>query len=143
MASTLRQRLPIEVVSEKRAPSVSDSDSDSDVYAALDADLPTFTPPNFTIKDVLGAIPAECFERSAFKSSLFVVQDFVLIAAFMYGASHIDANLGSSGAYLGGWAGLAAKWAAWSLYWVFTGFAFTGLWIIGKCRMSETSRCTC
>ncbi len=33
---------------------------------------------------------AHCYKRSAFKSSLYVLQDFVLLAGLVYGAYHID-----------------------------------------------------
>lgn len=133
-ATTLRQRLPIETVDAKHdsAPSSSSSDSGDDTYYT---DLPMYTPPSFTIKDVLGAIPAECFERSALKSSQYVVQDFAMIGALMYAASHIEPALGSNGQVLNGWTGFAAKWAAWSVYWVLAGFNFTGVWIIGKLHL--------
>jgi hypothetical protein len=37
---------------------------------------------------------AHCYKRSAFKSSLYVLQDFVLLAGLVYGAYHIDSFLG-------------------------------------------------
>lgn len=124
MAPTIRPRLTVEVASAEQR-------SHDSTRVLLDADLPTFTPPSFTMKELLGAIPAECFERSAFKSSLYIVRDFALIAAFGFAASHTDTALGSNGSLLAGWIGTTAKWAAWSLYWAFAGFAFTGVWIIG------------
>lgn len=37
---------------------------------------------------------AHCYKRSALRSSLYVVQDAVVIAALVYGAFHIDSFLG-------------------------------------------------
>lgn len=144
MAATLRQRLPVENVlvdhgklgrgsQPATAGSVTGSDADSseddDMYYT---DLPPFTPPTFTVKDLLGAIPPECFERSALKSMQYVVQDFTMIATLMYAASHIEPAFGSNGQVLNGWTGFAAKWALWSVYWILAGFNYTGVWIIGE-----------
>lgn len=40
------------------------------------------------------ATSAHCYKRSALRSSLYVVQDAVIIAALVYGAFHIDSFLG-------------------------------------------------
>lgn len=37
---------------------------------------------------------AHCYKRSAFKSSLYVVQDVILLGALIYGAYHIESFLG-------------------------------------------------
>lgn len=128
MASTLRQRQPINVTVNDPLSSSSPSSGDSP-----NRSLPTFTPPQYTVKDLLSAIPAHCFERSALHSSVYVLGDFALVGAAMYAASFIDSSFGLSGSLLSGTEGVAAKWAAWSVYWVASGLFMTGIWILGEC----------
>ncbi|KAJ1967948.1 hypothetical protein IWQ62_001545 [Dispira parvispora] len=80
----------------------------------------TFKPPNFTVKELRDAVPAHCFERSALRSSLYVVQDLALIALFGYLATFIDSALPTPLPYL-----------AWPLYWAAQGVVATGIWVIG------------
>lgn len=127
MSSTLRQRIPVQ---QSQGPA-SDSGNSSDEELVTYGQFPTFTPPNLTIKEILNAIPAHCFERSALRSSAYVVGDFAMIAALMYAASFIEPALGFKGEVVDGVQGAVAKWAAWSLYWVFAGFVYTGVWICG------------
>lgn len=130
MVATLRQR-PIQVTLSKSA-------SSDSLSSAEDSSLQSFTPPSFTVKDLLGAIPAHCYERSVLHSSAYIVYDFALIAACVYAASFIDGSLGQKGTLLQGAAGEAARWAAWGTYWFFCGLAATGVWIIGESRRRYT-----
>jgi omega-6 fatty acid desaturase (delta-12 desaturase) len=135
MATTLRQRNAPSTQSkkERRDSDVLSTSSDEDTSPAshLENSFPPFEVPNFTIKEVLGAIPAECFERSAAISFAYVARDFALVAALGYAASFIDPAFGSKGDTLNGWAGFAAKWASWALYWTVQGWVMTGIWILG------------
>ncbi|WRT67740.1 uncharacterized protein IL334_004712 [Kwoniella shivajii] len=123
MASTLRQRIP--------SPPAGQVEKDQLLKEAEDAELTEgqkFVVPNFTVKQLLDAIPAHCFHRSAVRSSLYVVQDVIAIGALVYGAYHIDSflarfNLGTVAYY-------AARAALWTAYSVWAGFFGTGLWII-------------
>lgn len=110
--ATLRQRVPIDVVS---------GESPSD-----DETIPIFTPPDFTVKDLLSAIPKHCFERSALRSSAYLVVDVALVGAIFYAGSWIETAFGKSGTLLQGQEGIVAKWAAWSVYWFAQGLAMTG-----------------
>ena len=139
MAATLRQRLPvtIEPVSNVETSSAS---SDSGNEYEEDSNLIPFIPPTFTIKELLGAIPAHCFERSALKSFQYVFQDFAMIAASMYAASFIDGNFGTNGKIVDGPLGSVAKWALWTAYWTMAGWNFTGIWIIAhECQSSSSA----
>ncbi|GAA6003524.1 hypothetical protein JCM10207_000374 [Rhodosporidiobolus poonsookiae] len=108
---------------------------------AHENDYPAFEVPQFTIKEILGAIPSHCFERSALRSSTYVVADFAMIAALGYAASFIDPAFSfEGGSVLSGWEGFAAKWALWSVYWVAQGFVATGVWVIGGHHAFSTSR---
>ncbi|ORX40112.1 putative delta-12 fatty acid desaturase [Kockovaella imperatae] len=87
-----------------------------------------FIVPNFTVKQLLDAIPAHCFKRSAIRSSLYIVQDAIAIAALVYGAYHIDSFLGRFN--LSNVAFHAARAALYIAYTVVTGFFGTGIWVI-------------
>lgn len=133
-ASTLRERIkPI----QSRDGGESDSDSSSDESSCLDeSHLPTFEAPPFTMKELLDCIPAHCFDRSAWRSGSYALGDMLMFATFAYAASFIDSNLGyENKAMLNGWAGFAAKWAAWNVFWLLAGFNFTGIWIVAhECK---------
>lgn len=131
-ASTLRQRVPVDSVKAKSAAAPASDSSDSGDELLTYGDFPPFTPSDLSMKEILGAIPAHCFERSALISGSYVVRDFALVAALMYAASFIEPALGFQGQVLNGYTGLAAKWAAWSVYWIWAGFVYTGIWIIGE-----------
>ena len=79
-------------------------------------EMATFTPPTFTMKELLDVIPQHCYERSALKSSAYVAMDFAMIGALAYAVSHVATLLGSNGALLDGWIGQVARWAAWATY---------------------------
>lgn len=133
--STLRQRVAAPTKDKHDVLASSDSESDDVKPSPLTAhenDFPPFAVPQFTIKELLGAIPAHCFERSALRSSTYVVGDYAMIAVLGYAASFIDSAFSfEGGSQLNGWAGFAAKWALWSLYWLVQGWVFTGVWILG------------
>lgn len=87
-----------------------------------------FIVPNYTIKQLLDAIPAHCYKRSALRSSLYVLQDATAIAILVYCAFHIDSflekfNLSTVTYY-------AARTLLWTAYSVMTGLFGTGLWVI-------------
>lgn len=130
MASTLRQRLPIDIDVSETVETISASSSDSGLDQ--DASLPPFTPPSYTQKDLFNAIPAHCWDRSALRSFSYVFADLIMIAANVYAASFIDPAFGFEGkTVLNGWAGVAAKWALWGVYWTTCGWNFVGIWILG------------
>lgn len=103
-------------------------------------DIPTFEVPSFTVKDLLSAIPAHCFERSAIKSFTYVFADFAMIAALGLAASYIDPTVSTTFSGLQsnalspyvslGVQQAAARFAAWSTYWILQGMVFTGVWVI-------------
>lgn len=116
-----------------------------------DESLPAFTPPTFTvriiarlrdrscaqIKELLAAIPAHCFERSALKSSLYIVQDVALLAVIVYTATYINHVFGWNGSLVDGLAGRVAQFVSWCAYAYIAGLPATGLWVIAYVR--ETS----
>jgi len=90
-----------------------------------------FVIPNIPVKDLLGAIPAHCFKRSAIKSSAYIVYDLIGIACTYKAASFADAfvtpanvSLPSPHLYT------AAHVSIWALYGFIVGLFSTGLWVI-------------
>lgn len=85
--------------------------------------------PSFTNKQLLDAIPAHCFERSALRSTYYLVQDLAAVAVLVYCATRIEDVLA--------WADLpetqtkVARVTLWFLYTLWTGFWGTGLWVVG------------
>lgn len=101
-------------------------------------ELKQFKVPDLTIKDLLSAIPAHCFERSALKSSAYVVLDFAMLAAVAYSASFIDPTLKSTDFNKSPLTSVLsaasqhslARFSLWSIYAFVQGLIFTGLWVI-------------
>jgi fatty acid desaturase len=90
-------------------------------------ELPAFTPPVFTVKDLLSAIPAHCFKRSALRSSAYLALDLVFVGALAYAASFIDSSFAGP-----------TRWLAWSAYWFMQGMVCTGIWVIAhECQLSS------
>lgn len=66
---------------------------------------------------------------------MYVFSDLGRLAALVYAATFIDSAFGANGALLDGTAGVAVKWALWSVYWVAAGLVGTGIWILGhECK---------
>ncbi|KAH8998685.1 delta-12 fatty acid desaturase [Lactarius akahatsu] len=87
--------------------------------------------PDLTIKDLLSAIPAHCYQRSAVRSGLYVVWDFFLIGVFYKTTTYIEplltpAHLSLPAPVLYSF----ARFTLWSLYGLATGLVATGLWVI-------------
>ncbi|KAK4703378.1 hypothetical protein P7C70_g2843, partial [Phenoliferia sp. Uapishka_3] len=115
--STLRQRAPIVVLS----PDVTDDES-----RLVDESVTPFTPPDFTVKDLLNAIPKHCFERNGWRSSAHLLVDILLVSGLFYAATFIDGAFGEHGSVLSGVQGTVAKYSVWSAYWFAQGLAMTG-----------------
>lgn len=87
--------------------------------------------PDLTIKDLLSSIPAHCFKRNGWRSSLYVVADFAALAAIYKTTSFLDSCVHPEVVQLplpilyG-----AGKFALWSLYGFWAGLVSTGLWVI-------------
>ena len=91
--------------------------------------------PSFSFYDVKKAVPKHCFQRSALRSSLYLVCDLAGLAVLVVLSSGIDtANVVG-----------AVRWGVlWPLYWFWAGAFGTGLWVIahecGHGAFSESSR---
>ncbi|PRW57598.1 fatty acid delta-12 [Chlorella sorokiniana] len=78
--------------------------------------------PPFTVGQLRKAIPAHCWQRSAWRSGAYLALDVLLLAALVYASSFIDAAPVPT----------YVKWGLlWPLYWFFAGGVGTGCWVIG------------
>lgn len=122
MASTIRQRGASPVQQEK-------AQIMRDAEEKELSEGQKFVVPNYTNKQLMDAIPAHCFKRSALRSSLYIVQDVVAIGIFAYLAFQIDDFLAKFS--LSPVAYHAARVTLYATYTVWAGFFGTGLWVIG------------
>lgn len=102
------------------------------------ADLAQVPIPDFSIKDLLTSIPKHCYQRNAFHSGLYVLQDVVLMSAAFYAATKIDplvARVNASNSPISSeWLSVHAQqrllyFALFGLYQFFQGLVFTGIWV--------------
>ncbi|KAK0244411.1 delta12-fatty acid desaturase [Armillaria nabsnona] len=90
-----------------------------------------FVVPDFTVKDLLSAIPAHCHKRSALRSSLYIVEDLIVIAALYTLTTKADALVNAETITLPHPALYPlARFSIWALYGFWTGLFATGLWVI-------------
>lgn len=87
---------------------------------AVDTFGNTFEAPDYSIKDILRAIPSHCYERRVFESLYYVFRDIACMTAFGYVAQNYI--------HLLPYAGL--RFAAWAAYTYVQGLFGTGLWVL-------------
>lgn len=75
---------------------------------------------DFTMNDILEAIPAECFHRSALKGLAYVVRDLFLVLTIGATAHYTLPLIPSA----------ALRFAAWMLYGLVQGLVGTGVWVL-------------
>ena len=93
-------------------------------YGTLtDLDGNSFTPPDFTIKQLRDAIPKHCFERSALKGYAYIARDLLCLAGTFYAF-----NTYCTPEYVPSY---GARVALWGLYTFLQGLFGTGIWVIG------------
>jgi omega-6 fatty acid desaturase (delta-12 desaturase) len=108
--------------------SLSSADADKDAAGKptygrlLDTYGNTFSPPDFTIKDIRDAIPKHCFERSALRGYSYILRDMVCLATtfYVFNTFVTPENIPST----------PARFALWGLYTFLQGLFGTGLWVI-------------
>lgn len=82
--------------------------------------------PPFTVGQLRKAIPAHCWQRSAWRSGAYLAVDVLLLAALVYASSFIDTAPVPT----------YVKWGLlWPLYWFFAGGVGTGCWVRGCCAV--------
>ncbi|KAF9527543.1 delta-12 fatty acid desaturase protein [Crepidotus variabilis] len=88
--------------------------------------------PDIPIKDMLAAIPSHCFQRSALRSSVYLVWDTAVVYGLFKATKYIDALITPAALSLPNpYLYPAAKVGLWALYGFWAGLFSTGLWVIG------------
>lgn len=87
---------------------------------AVDAYGNDFQAPDYTIKDILKAIPAHCYQRRAYESLYYVARDIFWLATFYY--------LGNT--YIPQIPNVVARGVAWAGLTVIQGLFGTGVWVM-------------
>ncbi|KAG5642154.1 hypothetical protein DXG03_003558 [Asterophora parasitica] len=91
----------------------------------------TFVVPDIPIKELLDAIPAHCFKRSAIRSGAYALWDLFVIGVIYKTATFLDSQIDPSIVALPHPSLYPfARFALWSLYSFFTGLFATGLWVV-------------
>ncbi|EDK46444.1 hypothetical protein PVL30_005361 [Lodderomyces elongisporus] len=87
---------------------------------AIDTYGNTFKVPDYTIKDILSAIPSHCYERRLLQSFFYVFRDITCIATLGF--------LGNT--FIPLIANQYARFAAWAAYIYMQGLFGTGIWVL-------------
>ncbi|KAJ9118174.1 hypothetical protein QFC22_004078 [Naganishia vaughanmartiniae] len=127
MSATIRQRVPGQVEKDQLIAAAAEKEQREAKERAL-TDQEKFVPPQFTVKQLLDAIPAHCFHRSAFRSSLYIVQDFIALGLLAWASFQVDSTVAKFGFSKLGYH--ATRAAAHTLISIAMGLFGTGLWII-------------
>jgi omega-6 fatty acid desaturase (delta-12 desaturase) len=130
MSATLRQRAPGQAEKEQLiAAAAAKEQQDANVRAATaPGEQEKFVPPQFTVKQLLDAIPAHCFHRSAVRSSLYIVQDFIALGLLAWASFNVDSTVAKFN--LSPVAYHLTRAAAHTFISIWMGLFGTGLWII-------------
>lgn len=115
--STLTQRRPSEASKADKDSFIS---SGGKVKTAINTNGDVFVVPQFTMKEILDAIPAECYKRSYVKSFSYVFRDLFFIGVVAY--------LAHQYIHLIPW--LSLRVAAWAVYGFVNGLLGTGCWVL-------------
>ncbi|KAF8527476.1 fatty acid desaturase-domain-containing protein [Hysterangium stoloniferum] len=91
----------------------------------------TFIVPDLTVKDLLSVIPVHCFKRSAFRSSLYILWDSILLYV-IYNLTTLAEPFLSPAHVSFPYPVMysVARFALWSVYGFTAGLVATGLWVI-------------
>ncbi|KAJ9126297.1 hypothetical protein QFC24_002029 [Naganishia onofrii] len=127
MSATLRQRVPGQVEKEQLIAAAAEKEQREAKERTL-TEQEKFVPPQFTVKQLLDAIPAHCFHRSAFRSSLYIVQDVIALGILAWASFQVDSTVAKFGFSKLGYH--ATRAAAHTFISVAMGLFGTGLWII-------------
>lgn len=94
--------------------------SSSSKLTAIDTYGKTFEVPDFTIKDILSAIPKHCYDRSLVLSFYYVFRDIALLVTAGYLTNQYVPLIQST----------AVRFVAYTAYIIFAGLVSTGLWVL-------------
>ncbi|VVT46385.1 uncharacterized protein SAPINGB_P001187 [Magnusiomyces paraingens] len=115
--STVTQRRPSEASKASKETFIQ---STGKAKTAINTNGDTFVVPQFTMKEILDAIPAECYKRSYLKSFSYVFRDLFFIGLVAY-IAHEYIHLIPS---------LSGRFVAWSIYGFINGLFGTGCWVL-------------
>ncbi|RCI08937.1 hypothetical protein L249_5118 [Ophiocordyceps polyrhachis-furcata BCC 54312] len=102
--------------------SLASTDGDTKYAGLVDTYGNTFTPPDFTIKDIRDAIPKHCFDRSALTGYSYILRDLACLATtFVLFHNLVTPQVIPS---------TPVRTLLWALYTVLQGLFATGLWVI-------------
>lgn len=104
---------------------VSDSKKPTAGLSTVDTLGKKFNVPDYTIKDILSAIPKKCYERSLAKSMSYVVRDIVLMVAISYVGHRFIPLVAIEGTL-----GSIVRGALWMAQSYLIGLFGFGLWIL-------------
>ncbi|CAR26338.1 hypothetical protein ZYGR_0H01470 [Zygosaccharomyces rouxii] len=111
-----------------RTTGVSATQTTEDKYA-VDTYGHVFKVPNFTIKDILKVIPAECYERSLLRGLGYIARDIACLASIGYAAHKVLYPMLFDSAS-DQWYMQLAKFSFWLTYTYIQGLFCTGLWVL-------------
>lgn len=106
---------------------VVDSKSTSSGLKTIDTHGNTFNVPDFTIKDILSAIPKKCYERSLVRSLGYVARDILMMVTIGYVGMTVIPKVEIANHETASWAVRGALWMVQSYLIGLFGF---GLWIL-------------
>jgi omega-6 fatty acid desaturase (delta-12 desaturase) len=92
MSATLRQRAPGQAEKDQLLAAAAEKEQREASERSL-TEQEKFVPPQFTVKQLLDAIPAHCFHRSAIRSSLYIVQDVIALGLLAWASFHVDSTV--------------------------------------------------
>lgn len=92
----------------------------TDKTTAIDTFGNTFEAPDYSIKDILSAIPAHCYERRLTESFYYVFRDIFLMATVGYLANTFIPLIPNQ----------IARFLAWAVYINVQGLIGTGIWVL-------------
>ncbi|SCU88746.1 LADA_0E11870g1_1 [Lachancea dasiensis] len=103
--------------------SQSQTETQESPKTAIDGRGKVFKVPDFTIKDILSAIPPECYQRNLATSLAYVARDILLMVSMGLVAHGFVAPRIASAAWI-------LRFAFWNVYAAAMGAVGTGLWVL-------------
>ena len=119
-ASTTTRRDSVTTSQTKRSGNVATLLNDQKPLTAIDTFGNVFTVPDYSIKDILGAIPKHCYERRWYEGLYYVFRDIACMLAIGY--------IGNT--YIPMVPNTAARALLWFGYATVQGLFGTGLWVL-------------
>lgn len=100
-------------------------------------------PPNISLKDVHDAVPRHLLERSTITSFCYIARHLAITSIFFYLGTRIDVyvdcivNSTATFPLVSALLTSLVRPILWLLYWGWQGFAFAGIWCLGRIIISD------